>query len=493
MKDVKIMAMAGMRKKIVGYWRQAIVRVYRNWISFLILISSVLCLVNFLVFAPGFYTYDSIEQLSQVIGVTPLSNWHPVAFVEVWKGLLSVTGHISSMLLFQLSLLWMGLLIIAVLAYKITNSRRISILVLLIGFLPYVYTISPSLLKDVHLAHALLISVAIIAYSYYLVIVSKAKLSYKKRLLMFSISVAFLIYASVMRHGPVVAFFPLVLVASTLISESRKIAYSIFAVVVGILLLAPGLVDRATPGEKVDLQYAIMVDDFVYVANTDDIKMADIKKGQKEYLLRVKAGCPLNSTRISGSILHCKGKHKETYYKDFKDFAASDQEGHVKRFWVKVLVRHPFAYLRYRAASFTKLLFAETADTAWRTPAAPNDIGVSAPDNRVLHYSRNLFRFVLLNFGFGFRGWFWLTVNLVVLVYAVLKRKSLAYYPLIIAIAASGVLYTLQFLPAVVAYGYRYLYWATLSGILSTVLLCLDLKSQKINEAESAKANASKK
>lgn len=484
---IEFKAMYSLIKELGSRFDQFRVHVSKYWIFAMFVLVTLLCLVNFIVFEPGFYTYDSIEQLSQALGKAGVSNWHPVTFVLIWKWFIEVIGYGGFMLLLQLGLLWAGLLVLSVTAYKITNSKKLSALVLGIGLLPYVYTASSALLKDVHLAHALLLAVALIVYGYHLKITDRNKLTYRKRLMILSLSMVCLTYAALMRHGPAVAFFPIVLILASLVSNTRKAKYFLFTVLAALLLLTPGLVDGIVPGEKVNLGYSVLVDDFVYVASVEDIKNSTLKKPHKDYLLRVKAGCPIGSPRISGSILHCKEKQKKTYYQAYKNFATSDEDGSVKRLWIRIIAKHPIKYLRYRTVTFSKLLFAETADVPWRPAVVPNSLGLSRPDNIILNLLRNIYKFALQNFGFGFRGWFWLSLNLAVLSFAFLRRKKLAYYPLIAAVTTSGILYALQFFPAVMAYGYRYLYWVTLSGILSAVLLVLDVNKSKRSDSEPKK------
>lgn len=482
MKNVKIVAMVGLRKKITNYWGQTTTRIFKNWVLFLTLISCLLCLVNFLVFAPGFYTFDSIEQLSQVVGKEQLSNWHPVAFVLVWKTLMGATGYISSMLLLQLFLVWSGLLIFAISVYRITGSRRSSFLTLLIGLSPFIYAISSTLLKDVHLAHALFVAIAVLIYAYSSSHRPVSEYTDSQKIVLFCLVGVLLVYAATMRHGAMVAFLPILFLLTNLLFKSRKNVYLVAVCLFFILILIPGLVDKSTPSEKVYLEYSVFVDDFVFVASADDIKQSTMSDSNKKYLLRVKAGCPARSTRISGSIIHCKEAHKKTYYQDFKDFAASDINGSIKETWVRIILKHPFSYIKYRTVSFIKLLFAEVPDVPWRPPTVSNDYGLNRQTGITFSFLANVYSFTLKNFGFVFRGWFWLTLNLLTLFYALYRRKDLAFFPLITGIASSGILYALQFFPVVMAYGYRYLYWVTLSGILCAVLLVLDLNRREVKK-----------
>ena len=89
-------------------WPENIVRIKNSLSKFhtqsaLVAVSMLALLA--IVFYPGYMSPDSISHLEQATGVAHLTDWHPPVMTRLWGFLIRVTGHISSMLIFQLVLL----------------------------------------------------------------------------------------------------------------------------------------------------------------------------------------------------------------------------------------------------------------------------------------------------------------------------------------------------------------------------------------------------
>lgn len=61
----------------------------QRWIAGLAAVAAVCCLGTVLVFAPGFLSPDSLDQLQQAEGSRPLTDWHPPVLSLVWRALIA--------------------------------------------------------------------------------------------------------------------------------------------------------------------------------------------------------------------------------------------------------------------------------------------------------------------------------------------------------------------------------------------------------------------
>lgn len=448
-----------------------------RWISVLAFSCTLALVINYFIFTPGFFSADSFSQYSQAIGHSELSNWHPITFTLVWKALINLTGNFTSMLALQLILLWSGVFLTSLLVYKVTSSRKKSLIVLLVGFMPFIYAISSTLWKDVHLAHSLYLAATIIVLVFYFVAIENISLRPKNKIMVSTIVGLLLIYATAMRHGPAIAVIPLIIIyVCTVMTTKKSRVIAVFGIVL-IVFTSPIVIDKLFHPKNTNLEYLVMLDDIVNISKINEIKASDLSDDNKEYIIQVQRSC-YNSKHISGVWLYCERATNKNYRQDMMTYHATAGP-EVRSLWIKTIFNHPIRYARYRSVAFAKLLFAEKV-AAWHKPQVDkNKFGIKSADNLGLGILNNAYNFTLLNLGFLFRAYFWLLLSIGLLVASFKKRHVLKFYPLILSLTVSGILHTLQYLPTTTAYQYRYTYWTTLSALLACILFYIDIKEIK--------------
>ena len=107
-------------------WPENIARIKNSLSRFhtqsaLVAVSILALLV--VIFYPGYMSPDSISHLEQATGVAHLTDWHPPVMTRLWGFLIRVTGYISSMLIFQLTLLVAAMFVLSSLVYRHTRNR----------------------------------------------------------------------------------------------------------------------------------------------------------------------------------------------------------------------------------------------------------------------------------------------------------------------------------------------------------------------------------
>lgn len=126
-------------------WPENIARIKNNFSKFHIqsalVVVSILALLA-IVFYPGYMSPDSISHLEQATGVAHLTDWHPPVMTRLWGLLIGVTGHISSMLIFQLVLLVAAMFMLSILVYRYTRNRAWALSTYMIVLLPNIVNIA---------------------------------------------------------------------------------------------------------------------------------------------------------------------------------------------------------------------------------------------------------------------------------------------------------------------------------------------------------------
>lgn len=443
----------------------------RHWAVCLVAIGAVLWLLNILIFYPGLMSNDSIDQLMQAQGDKPFEDWHPPLMAIVWKVLLLVSsGHVGSMLAWQLLLLWAGLVLLAVYVYRTTRRRVPSLMPFLIGLTPFVITISGVIWKDVQMAFALLLATVLI------LLADKAATA-RNRYIVLAVAGIAMIYAINMRYNALAAAMPLLWLAWRQLPDTRqKVAGkslpvvrlgAVFAVVIISFLLVP-VISLFRPVTATHPTASQMIDDMIAIYDTDEISRLAMPDKSRWALTEISGRC--GATNAKASVWIACSTPEELYTLSREQYPA------LQKAWLKSVVSHPVRYAEYRVGQFLHFLFPRSSAEAyiWHDGMVANPYGLTFTPNLLTAGVQNYVASTNLDFGFVFRPYVWLATGVAVIMAAWRHRKAWKHAMQIIAISVSGLLYLFSYLPAVAAYDFRYSYWACLAVSVAILLAITD-------------------
>ena len=192
-------------------WPENIVRIKNSLSKFhiqsaLVAVSILALLV--VIFYPGYMSPDSISHLEQATGVAHLTDWHPPVMTRLWGLLIGVTGHISSMLIFQLTLLVAAMFVLSIIVYRHTRNRVWALSVYIIALLPNIMNIAGVVWKDVQMAFSLTLAVLLIWF----IITSKKSLGRVAIYGIIGLALLLILYAGMLRYNALFAVLPILFV-----------------------------------------------------------------------------------------------------------------------------------------------------------------------------------------------------------------------------------------------------------------------------------------
>lgn len=435
---------------------QASIKKVRNIVALsearLLMVALLVFVVLLGIFYPGYMSADSLHQLRQAQGLLPLTDWHPVSMTLLWRALISVTGQVGSFVVLQLALLCMALFGMALYVYRVTRRLDFALWVYAIAAFPGVLTIAGAAWKDVSMAFALLL-----AGVFFLLAITYVHMR-RNVVLCVVIASVLLIYAGTLRYNAILATIPLFVVIPNIlgIRVSKRVVFAASASGVGLIALVGYVLALYTqPTYPVT---AVMLDDIVHVAPTEGSAIT------RHVYAHVRSVCDLSTPEIMNSYVLCTTEGERTFIREQHDQIGGD--------WLRAVVSHPLAYLRYRMATFATFLFPDTNRMyIYQDGVIDNELGVAT--NQYTAYALGAFinGFAKTNVPFIFQPWFWF-VALSLIIYRVRKQKPSKEKMLVQAVALSGILYGLGYAAAAVATDYRYSYWMVLAALFCVVTLC---------------------
>ncbi|MFJ5834514.1 GtrA family protein [Streptomyces sp. NPDC093089] len=418
------------------------------------------------VFHPGYFSSDSLVQLREALGETPMHDWHPPVMALLWKVLIDSTGAVSAMAALQAAVLWASLWLLAVLVWKRSGSRGLSLAMLAVGLAPHVVTFTGVVWKDVHMAYVLLAACAVALLAREL---PSGRARTRWALLL--VGVLFLAYAVLVRKNAFPAVIPVfvLLVLALWPAPGRRrwlVATGVLVAVTAGANTAVNAVADPLPSR----QYAqIPLDDLVHVLTPAQVRTAADRAGAdpafRDGLATAAATC--QSKKIpSDAYFHC-------YRRDIAPDPLSPRNvDAMVEMWTQQMPQHWKGYAEYRLQLFAKLLFQSNypfQDGTRARPADQPDAIVDTPSNEML---RTTLRSYVLGFvrdlPFLFQGWFWLALSLVL---ALRRRWTGPYTRELRLLGASSVLYVLAYLPTSPESNYRYVYWPAIAGTVAVLLI----------------------
>ncbi|MEU3851856.1 hypothetical protein [Streptomyces sp. NPDC029554] len=426
----------------------------RRWIAALAALAAVCCLGTVLVFAPGFLSPDSLDQLRQAEGRTPLTDWHPPVLSLVWRALIAVTGSIASMLVLQSLVFWGALWVLSWAVWELTGSRAGSLAVLGLGLTPFVLTFAGVVWKDVHAAFALLAACAVALTGLRL---RDTGTRPAVRWALLGLGVLFLAYAMLVRKNAFLAALPVfvLLVLALWRSPGRRTWVTCTAALAAGLVVPAAAISLFARPLQTEQGAQIMLDDLVHVLTVDELRAADVPPALRDRLVASARECARTGA-LSDAYWAC--------YERPADGLRGDS-GEITSLWLREMGGHVPGYLQYRLRLFATLLF-ET-DYVYKAGITRNDLGIEVAHPQLEATLGTYVDGMATDLRWLFRGWFWLAVALVL---SVRPGRGLFAMP-VRALGISSAAYILGYLPIMPATDFRYVYWPALACGLGVVLL----------------------
>lgn len=400
-------------------------------------------------FYPGFMSADSLAQYESS-RTLKFTDWHPPVMGWVWSLFNTLSVGPQGMLLWQLGLLWIALF----LWYSsLLPASRGAWALLAVGLLPWVLNFAGVIWKDVGMAFALALAVALGLST--------------TRVVTVCTSVFMLFYALSLRYNALFALPPLLIF---LWSRWRPDAKAWQTVAISILtlaamLLATNVVNYSVlKAEKTSPSSYMMVDDLFHLSLREGrslmpgISFSDIQHC---------AGRVIGQNRLVGrSFCLAEGRN----FSNGNPLNTPE----LSKIWLNAVASHPLRYLQFRTAAFVYLL--RTAQDApyyiWHPGIDANSLGLGQTNNtltRVVHWWVDAWaRQVPLLF----KPFIWTILGIVVLTASLVQVRS-KNSNAALALSSSALLYILGYIPTTPMADFRYVYWSVLAISLAVVLVLI--------------------
>jgi hypothetical protein len=442
----------------------------RHWTGLLVIAAVALFALDVVATYPGFLTYDPIQQLGQALDTRELNDWHPPVMTVLWSLLLHFPGHPAlPMLVVQLVLLWGSLVLLAAYVYRETGRRWISVLPLLLGVLPYVANISGDIWKDDQLAFAILAAVVVLLH----VRRGIARTSLRWAAL---VSVALLLaYAGAVRYNALFAIVPLLLLtpAPTRVRARFRILFA--AVVVGGAVAATPAISAIRPVLATHPAGSIMLDDVMHLYSSRELREADVSETLKRSLLSLRRRCPPDALLVNYTW-DCPTSNDVT-----KFFTTQFDYAELRRLYISGIEQHPLRYLEYRTRVYGTFIDPPPGKptTIWFSGVGTNPFGLTYHPDPLTNALHGYVIESARDVGLLYRPWFWILFGAVQWTGAFRRRQVYGHATVVMAVAASALLYVLGYLPMVIGFDYRFIYWSTIGLSVSGILLLVDVTRRR--------------
>jgi len=452
----------------------------KHWVAILVTLAFFAFIINALLFYPGYMSNDTLAMFYASRGVVP-TNIAPVLLGLVWRILYQLTGKTSSILLFQLSMLWSALCLFSIYTFKKTGNRTLSLLCLVIGVLPFVINISGVIWRDGQMTFALVLAFAIFLFA-------KDMGNKKWRRVLFIAILILSLYAALSRYNAIIAVVPMVFLFAHFSGFFNKIRWQIAVTILFMLLTAVSfpLVNLAIGARSIDNSPGLLLDDIIRVSKEDDIKNITMPTDLRNLLESIR-GCSFKENVFVSNIFVCvkPGDDAGVLYRNSGEF---------KRIWSQVIFNNPIGYVTYKLEMFSSILIPQTDNAyIWQPGIEPNSYGVHVRFQRLGDINQKYIQ----KFGYRylratFEPWFWLILGLSIFYLSTKRRTKHAY--IIRVLILSGVLYILGYIPTGATTDYRYIYWSVFAVIFAVILYVLDrYNDRKLTIATPTNTRRSKK
>ena len=436
--------------------------IFKHWVILIIVLMVLAFIINAIIFFPGYMSNDSILMYYVARGATP-SDLAPVMLGFVWKVLYTLTGQISSILFFQLIMLWASLGLLAVYVYKKTSSKIFSLLCLSIGILPFVLNLSGVIWRDSHMTFALILAISLLLF------LNKIK-SKKWKIVLFVLIILLILYASVSRYNAIIATVPLIFLVIRTSQYVKKLRWQVVITALSIplitLVLFPSI-NYVMGATKSNNQPGVLLDDIIRTSKNNDIlRKIEMPKELFDSFITIQK-CSVEKNILVDNIGFCANNDiRITLYENHSEF---------QRIWLSVVSNNPVDYIYYKARLFAHVLLPINAYSyIWQNGIVPNDYGETV---KFPSFERFGFAYVQMSGRYlraTFEPWFWLILSFVILILSIRKRNN-EHKLIINTLCISGIVYILGYIPTGATPDYRYIYWTVLATIFAFVLYRINI------------------
>ena len=441
-------------------WPENIARIKNNLSKFHIqsaLVAVCMLALLIIVFYPGYMSPDSISHLEQATGVSHLTDWHPPVMTRLWGFLIRVTGHISSMLIFQLMLLVAAMFVLSNLVYRHTRNRTWALSTYMILLLPNIVNIAGVIWKDVQMAFSLTLAVLLIWF----IVSSKKPLGRVATYGIVGLALLLIIYAGMLRYNALFAVLPILFVLPRLFTKRPPVWSGLASVIIGLVVTIGVTIVINQPSEKTHPITAVQLDDIVHVANLDGEQ-----HGRWSMYKKIHDTCRDKTKDIMNSYIICTTATQREALKNEHQGVFND--------WLSTIVKHPMKYALYRLATFSIFLFPQSERMYIFQPGIEqNQVGAAVKNEYAIS---GLAAYVKggaqANIPLIFQPWLYLAV-LAFIYYKSGRIREQVQRHFIRAVALSGLIYIVAYVPMAVAVDYRYIYWSVFATILSGLFMII--------------------
>jgi len=438
-----------------------------NWVVTIIILTCLAFIANFIFFFPGYMSNDSILMYYVARGDVP-SDLAPVMLGLIWRVLYQITGQMSSLLFFQLAMLWSSLCLFATYVFKKSKSRKYSLMVLAIGILPFVFNISGVIWRDCQMVFALMLATSLILWF-------KEIKHIWSRIALFILIILLIMYAAVSRYNAIIAVAPMVFLAVRNSGFIKKTYIQVILAVLSIplvfLVLLP-LINSLMGATKSNNQPGLLLDDIIRVSDRDVLNNLEIPTDLRVSLIKIQ-DCSFATDRLVDNIGFCADNEiRLDLYENSSEF---------QRIWLKIITSNPFGYIKYKAKMYLNVLFpVKSYIYVWQDGIVANKYNVTVQFDSLRTIGFAYTNFFSRYLRMAYEPWFWLVSGLALL-YVSIKKRGI-HTLLINVLCVSGVLYILGYIPTGIAPDYRYIYWPVLAIIIAFVLFKIDRRSRLKNK-----------
>jgi hypothetical protein len=403
----------------------------------------------FVIYAfPGYMSYDSVWQLVQARHLEPFNEWQPPMMALIWRGLDHVVAGPFLMLVLQSTTFVVGLYAIT---RRLISDRAAAIATVAVLLVPQTIIVMGVIWKDAQMAGFLLAAIA-------------ALLSPKRGWRI--AGYAFLFLATGVRYNAAAATLPIVLGLFASRAGRRRWRHYALAIAAWLAITAAALAADAmlvehktypwqTAAAPVDIagiiRYSHKIDEAYLRAETDGVPWAHDDKIQ----IRARMAYHPDSnilTLIDGPRAL------------FKYPTTDAERDAIAAAWKRLVVEHPFAFLRHRVAVFRALLtqYAGVWSGFVNADWAVDDLGYKTTHSAIQQAWVSEMEKVADTPLFS--GWVYFIAAILFIPLCWRDRISAI-------LVASALLYELGLLLVTPALDYRYVHWMVVATIIVAIRL----------------------
>jgi len=406
----------------------------------------------------GVITPDTVEQYGQAL-TGRYDDWHPPATAWLWRQLMAFGPGSAPILIFHALLYWTGFALI-VEGLRRRGDRTGMALAVLCAVLPIPFGQMGAILKDPLLAAACLCAAGLIFL--------RGEVAGRGRAFCVAGAAVLLVFASALRFNAVFATAPLfaaLLPERWLARPGRALATLIGAA--AILSGANRLIDDVAlaPHHSRPFFSLLNFDLAGIVAHGGDQAYPDLDPATAR---AVTAAC------YDPGLYNPHYRPACDMVEDrLVDWAAAHHQGPVA-IWLHAIAGNPVAYARHRLAHLNRnwrLFVPDVPNDAVYAMTTPNDYGLAFTGNRLTAAIGRAARAMALSPAGRPATWLAIALGLLLIGPRLRSRR------LVIALAASALLYGSAYALVSVAPDMRYNLWTMLAAVLALVLAISDLRA----------------